>query len=99
MKKCIFVSLAAILTMAAFSEAPKRKLTPQQIEDRKYRHFGGHIYQQRETKLISIANEQQALPCQYQPCPLPLHLVRLLLTRKRLSASRSVEIPVLPSTQ
>ena len=62
MKKCIFVSLAAILTMAAFGEAPKRKLTPQQIEDRKYRHFGGHIYQQRETKLISISNEQQALP-------------------------------------
>ena len=62
MKKYLFVSLAAILTMAAFGEAPKRKLTPQQIEDRKYRHFGGHIYQQRETKVISISNEQQTLP-------------------------------------
>ena len=62
MKKCLFALFAAILTMAAFGEAPKRKLTPQQIEDRKYRHFGGHIYQQRETKVISISNEHQAFP-------------------------------------
>ena len=39
----------------------KPKLTPEQIADRKYRHFGGHVIQPRETKVISIVNEQSVV--------------------------------------
>ena len=36
----------------------KPKLTPEQREERKYRHFGGHIYQPVKSRVVSILDEQ-----------------------------------------
>lgn len=55
----IVIVVSAAVTLAA--EAQKPKLTRAQIEERKYRHFGGHIYQPMQTKVVSIANEQKML--------------------------------------
>ena len=55
----IVVSLATTTTL--WGDTSKPKLTPEQIEDRKYRHFGGYVLQPRETKVISILNEQSSV--------------------------------------
>ena len=58
MKKIVLcISLAASLTSTLMVEA-KPKLTPEQREERKYRHFGGHIYQPVKSKVVSILDEQ-----------------------------------------
>lgn len=62
MMKKLIISLSAILAVAnVIAAQAKPKLTPEQIEERKYRHFGGHIYQPQETKVVSIVNEQSTL--------------------------------------
>ena len=59
MKRILSVIVASLATATTLLGATnKPKLTPEQIEDRKYRHFGGYVTQQRETKVISIASEQ-----------------------------------------
>ena len=59
MMKHILIAIATTLCAASALYADKKpKLTPAQIEERKYRHFGGYVVQPRETKVISIANEQ-----------------------------------------
>ena len=58
MKKiALFISLAASLTSTLMVEA-RPKLTPEQREERKYRHFGGHIYQPVKSRVVSILDEQ-----------------------------------------
>lgn len=60
--KRLTIAIAAILCAAnALCAEKKPKLTPEQIADRKYRHFGGYVFQQRATKVISIVNEQSAV--------------------------------------
>ena len=61
MKRLLIVLAATVCAANALCVEKKAKLTPAQIEERKYRHFGGHVIQQRETKVISIANEQSAI--------------------------------------
>ena len=60
--KHILIALAAMLCAANVLSAEKKpKLTPEQITERKYKHFGGYIFQQKETKVISIENEQNTI--------------------------------------
>lgn len=60
--KHLLIAFAAIICAASGLCAEKKpKLTPAQIAERKYRHFGGHVIQKRETRVISIANEQTAI--------------------------------------
>ena len=58
MKRLLIVLAATVCAANALCVEKRAKLTPAQIEERKYRHFGGHVIQQRETKVISILNEQ-----------------------------------------
>ena len=60
--KHVLIAFAAMLCAANVLSAEKKpKLTPEQIEERKYRHFGGYIVQPRETKVISIVSEQSTV--------------------------------------
>ena len=62
--KRLFATAFVVMATATslWSATGKPKLTPEQIEERKYRHFGGYVFQQRKTNVISIANEQKAIP-------------------------------------
>ena len=53
-----FASFALWGTSGASGRPNKPKLTREQQEERKYRHFGGYIYKQQATKVVSIASEQ-----------------------------------------
>lgn len=60
--KYILTAFTAMLCAANVLSAEKKpKLTPEQIAERKYRHFGGYIVQPRETKVISIVSEQSSI--------------------------------------
>ena len=52
----IVVSLTVATTLWGATNKPK--LTPEQIKERKYRHFGGYVLQPRKTKVVSVLNEQ-----------------------------------------
>lgn len=57
MKFMLFVFVTILCFTSVLSAEKKPKLTPEQIEERKYRHFGGYVVQPKETKVISIDNE------------------------------------------
>ena len=59
MKTLIFAVCAISVAASVFGDAPKPKMTPEEKEARKYRHFGGYIYQPQETKVVSIVNDQK----------------------------------------
>ena len=58
MRLIISVIATTVAISSLVADEAKAKLTPEQREERKYRHFGGHVYQQQKTKVVSIANEQ-----------------------------------------
>lgn len=58
MKTLLIALCASALSVNVLADAPKPKLTPEEREARKYRHFGGHLYQQQATKVVSLVNDQ-----------------------------------------
>lgn len=58
MKRIAFSIIVAASMIGAITADGKPKLTPEQREERKYRHFGGHIYQPVKSKVVSILDEQ-----------------------------------------
>ncbi len=58
-KVLIFGSVFCLSCLACYAQAKRPKLTPEQIAERKYRHFGGYLYQPQQTKVISIINDQK----------------------------------------
>lgn len=58
MKRVICLIIVAMSLASAFAADGKPKLTPEQREERKYRHFGGHVYQPMESKVVSLVDEQ-----------------------------------------
>lgn len=61
MKHILTLALAVLAAVNLWGDMVKPKLTPEQIEERKYRHFGGHIYQPQQTKVVCIASDQDVV--------------------------------------
>ena len=61
MKRVFALFVAIFCATTALCAAKRPRLTSAQIAERKYRHFGGHVVQSMETKVISIANEQDTV--------------------------------------
>jgi len=62
MKQLVLAFLTALSVASLYGAERKPKLTPEQIAERKYRHFGGYVYQTLETKVVTITSSQSALP-------------------------------------
>lgn len=58
-KVFLFIGLVVCAATVIATPAKKRKLTPEEIEQRKYNFFGGYLMQPQETKVVSILNEQK----------------------------------------
>lgn len=58
MRNQIAFTAAVLVSSALLGANVRAKLTPAQQEERKYRHFGGYVYQRQKTKVVSIADEQ-----------------------------------------
>lgn len=58
MKNPIVLFVIVLVAPVLLGANGKAKLTPTQQEERKYRHFGGYVYQPQKTKIVSIVDEQ-----------------------------------------
>ena len=58
MKGIAWSIIVAASMIGSIMAVSKPKLTPEQREERKYRHFGGHIYHPVKSRVVSILDEQ-----------------------------------------